>query len=64
MCLDFRRVDLFPDYKTADDDIWRILSENVPKEHHLHIHCFTDSPELAQKLFDHFPNCWIGITGK
>jgi TatD DNase family protein len=49
---------------TADEDIWRILSENVPKEHHLHIHCFTDSPELAQKLFDHYPNCWIGITGK
>ncbi|CAD6572923.1 MAG: hypothetical protein CYPHOPRED_004970 [Cyphobasidiales sp. Tagirdzhanova-0007] len=44
-------------------NIWRILRANVPKEAHLHIHCFTDTPELAQKLLDHFPNCWIGITG-
>lgn len=35
----------------------------MPQEHKLHIHCFTDSPELADKLLSHFPNCWIGITG-
>lgn len=47
----------------ADDDIWRILSTYVPKETRLHIHCFTDSPELAKKLLAHFPNCFIGVTG-
>ncbi|KAK9894472.1 hypothetical protein P389DRAFT_197764 [Cystobasidium minutum MCA 4210] len=49
--------------READDDIWRILSENVPKEQRLHIHCFTDTPELAEKLLGHFSNCFIGITG-
>ena len=50
--------------READEDIWRILSEHLPKEQKLHIHCFTDSPELAAKLQDHFPNCWIGVTGR
>ncbi|KAL0948750.1 hypothetical protein HGRIS_008883 [Hohenbuehelia grisea] len=29
----------------------------------IHIHCFTDTPEFAQRLLDHFPNLYIGITG-
>jgi len=29
----------------------------------IHIHCFTDSPDFAQRLLDHFPNLYIGITG-
>lgn len=29
----------------------------------IHIHCFTDSPEFGQRLLDHFPNLYIGITG-
>ncbi|KAM0754802.1 Metallo-dependent hydrolase [Meredithblackwellia eburnea MCA 4105] len=49
--------------READDDIWTILTEEVPKYQRLHIHCFTDSPELAIKLLNHFPNLYIGITG-
>ncbi|CAE7082798.1 unnamed protein product [Rhizoctonia solani] len=49
--------------READDDIWEILSTRVPKEWKIHIHCFTDSPVLAKKLLDHFPNLYIGITG-
>ncbi|GAB1518074.1 hypothetical protein RhiTH_001133 [Rhizoctonia solani] len=50
--------------READDDIWDILSNNVPKDWKvIHIHCFTDSPVLAKKLLDHFPNLYIGITG-
>ncbi|KAK4051935.1 hypothetical protein OIV83_002640 [Microbotryomycetes sp. JL201] len=49
--------------READDDIWRILTEEVPREQRLHIHCFTDSPQLASKLLDHFPHLMIGITG-
>jgi TatD DNase family protein len=30
----------------------------------IHVHCFTDSPELAGRLLEHFPNLYIGITGK
>jgi TatD DNase family protein len=29
----------------------------------IHIHCFTDLPDFAQRLLDHFPNLYIGITG-
>ncbi|GAA6002174.1 hypothetical protein JCM10207_003109 [Rhodosporidiobolus poonsookiae] len=49
--------------RTADDDIQRILKEELPKEQRLHIHCFTDTPECAASLLDHFPNCFIGVTG-
>ncbi|KAF7330606.1 UbiA prenyltransferase [Mycena sanguinolenta] len=36
--------------------------EEVPKEHRIHIHCFTDSPAFAQRLLDWFPNLYIEIT--
>lgn len=41
----------------------RVLTEELPKEQRIHVHCFTDSPEVATKLLDHFPNLYIGITG-
>ncbi|KAF9552164.1 hypothetical protein CPC08DRAFT_302714 [Agrocybe pediades] len=49
--------------READDDTERILKAEVPKDHRIHIHCFTDSPGFAQRLLDHFPNLYIGITG-
>ncbi|KAG8937279.1 hypothetical protein FRC02_000049 [Tulasnella sp. 418] len=49
--------------READEDILPILKEHVPKDHKIHIHCFTDTPELAKSLLDHFPNLYIGITG-
>ncbi|KAJ8089492.1 hypothetical protein PM082_014746 [Marasmius tenuissimus] len=49
--------------READDDTERILKEIVPKDHRIHIHCFTDTPEFAQRLLSHFPNLYIGITG-
>ncbi|GAA5967381.1 hypothetical protein JCM11641_000528 [Rhodosporidiobolus odoratus] len=49
--------------READDDILRILTEELPKETRIHIHCFTDSPILAASLLAHFPNLFIGITG-
>ena len=29
----------------------------------IHVHCFTDTPEFAKRILDHFPNLCIGITG-
>jgi TatD DNase family protein len=29
----------------------------------IHVHCFTDSPDFAQRLLDYFSNLYIGITG-
>ncbi|KAJ7621316.1 hydrolase [Roridomyces roridus] len=49
--------------READDDTERILKAEVPKDHKIHIHCFTDSPAFAQRLLDWFPNLYIGITG-
>ncbi|GAA5823245.1 hypothetical protein JCM3770_000095 [Rhodotorula araucariae] len=49
--------------READDDILRILTEELPRDQRLHIHCFTDSPALAASLLAHFPNLYIGITG-
>lgn len=49
--------------READEDIYKILTEELPREQRFHVHCFTDSPELAHKLLSHFENCFIGITG-
>src|ERR1700737_2745198 len=49
--------------READTDILNILTTHVPRETHIHIHCFTDTPELAASLLSHFPNLFIGITG-
>ncbi|KAF8835224.1 Metallo-dependent hydrolase [Paxillus ammoniavirescens] len=49
--------------REAEEDTERILKQEVPIHHKIHIHCFTDSPEFAQRLLDHFPNLHIGITG-
>ncbi|KAF9257352.1 Metallo-dependent hydrolase [Marasmius fiardii PR-910] len=50
--------------READEDTERILKEIVPKDYRIHIHCFTDTPDFGQKLLDHFPNLYIGVTGK
>ncbi|EIM84685.1 uncharacterized protein STEHIDRAFT_60549 [Stereum hirsutum FP-91666 SS1] len=49
--------------REAEEDTEMILKEEVPQDHRIHIHCYTDSPELAQRLLDHFPNLYVGITG-
>ncbi|PSR72047.1 hypothetical protein PHLCEN_2v12077 [Hermanssonia centrifuga] len=49
--------------REAEDDTERILKEEVPKDHPVHIHCYTDSPEWAARMLAHFPNLFIGITG-
>ncbi|KAL0057351.1 hypothetical protein AAF712_016012, partial [Marasmius tenuissimus] len=49
--------------READNDTERILKEIVPKDHRIHIHCFTDTPEFAQHLLSHFLNLYIDITG-
>jgi len=49
--------------READQDIERILKAEVPQNHPIHVHCFTDTLALAVALLDHFPNLYIGITG-
>ncbi|KAL1740416.1 hypothetical protein HDZ31DRAFT_67963 [Schizophyllum fasciatum] len=49
--------------READEDTERILKAEVPQDHKIHIHCFTDTPEFGLRLLDHFPNLYIGVTG-
>ncbi|KAI0706180.1 hypothetical protein BC835DRAFT_1409801 [Cytidiella melzeri] len=49
--------------REAEGDTERILKAEVPKNHRIHIHCYTDSPEWAGRMLAHFPNLYIGITG-
>lgn len=49
--------------REAEEDAEHILKEHVPKDHRIHIHCYTDSPEWAARMLDHFPNLFIGVTG-
>ncbi|GAA5886025.1 hypothetical protein JCM5296_007066 [Sporobolomyces johnsonii] len=49
--------------READDDILRILTEELPRDSRCHIHCMTDGLPLATALLSHFPNLYIGVTG-
>ncbi|KAJ3513074.1 hypothetical protein NLJ89_g3150 [Agrocybe chaxingu] len=49
--------------READGDCERILKAEVPKDTPIHVHCFSDTPEFAACLLEHFPNLYIGITG-
>lgn len=49
--------------RKAEEDTERIMKEIIPKDHPVHVHCFTDSPDFALRLLSHFPNLHIGITG-
>ncbi|KAI0645355.1 hypothetical protein C8Q79DRAFT_910324 [Trametes meyenii] len=49
--------------REAEEDTECILKQYVPKDHRIHIHCYTDSPEWAARMLEHFPNLYIGVTG-
>ncbi|KZT05694.1 uncharacterized protein LAESUDRAFT_759938 [Laetiporus sulphureus 93-53] len=49
--------------REAEEDTERILKEHVPREHKIHIHCYTDSAEWAARMLEYFPNLFIGVTG-
>jgi TatD DNase family protein len=49
--------------REAEDDTFKILTENVPSDWKIHIHCFTSSLAFAQRLMEHFPNLVLGFTG-
>lgn len=49
--------------KANEDMFLHELSEAVPSEHPIHIHCYSDSLSHAQDLIKRFPNLRIGFTG-
>ncbi|KAK9240528.1 hypothetical protein V1525DRAFT_336825 [Lipomyces kononenkoae] len=49
--------------REAEADTLDILRSHLPRNHPMHVHCFTDSAAMARTLLSEFPNCVIGITG-
>ncbi|CAE8616444.1 unnamed protein product [Polarella glacialis] len=39
------------------------LTEELPRSHAVHMHCYSGSLEHAQRLCDHFPRLRLGFTG-
>lgn len=49
--------------RDADNDTYDILRANVPSDWPIHVHCFTSSFELSEKLLGYFKNLYLGFTG-
>ena len=50
--------------RDASDDTYRLMTETLPSDWKIHLHCFTgDDNEFAQKMLKAFPNLCIGFTG-
>lgn len=49
--------------REAEADTLEILEREAPKDWRIHVHCFTSSPAMAERLLAHFPNLCLGFTG-
>lgn len=49
--------------REAERDTLEILSAEAPKDWPIHVHCFTSSLEMAEKLLAAFPRLCLGFTG-
>ncbi|XP_068214192.1 uncharacterized protein [Palaemon carinicauda] len=49
--------------RDAHRDCITILKEEVPKDHLIHRHCFTDTLEEAEEWMSAFTNVYLGFTG-
>ncbi|XP_072026850.1 putative deoxyribonuclease TATDN2 [Amphiura filiformis] len=48
--------------RDAEDDTINIMASMVPRDYPIHRHCFTGTPEEAQRWFSVFPKSFIGLT--
>jgi TatD DNase family protein len=49
--------------RNASADTAAILDRCVPKNHKIHIHCFTDNPSFCHAILAVRPNAYFGVTG-
>ena len=49
--------------REAEADTLEILEREVPRDWRIHVHCFTSSPAMAERLLERFPNLCLGLTG-
>lgn len=49
--------------RDAEDDTFDIIKRCLPKDQKIHIHCYTNSWEAAERILKEFPNAYFGFTG-
>ncbi|ORY06339.1 hypothetical protein K493DRAFT_274448 [Basidiobolus meristosporus CBS 931.73] len=49
--------------REAEEDTLEIMKAYIPQNWKIHVHCFTSSPGLAERLLFHFSHLYLGITG-
>eukprot|EP01116_Phalansterium_solitarium_P009116 TRINITY_DN23144_c0_g1_i1.p1 TRINITY_DN23144_c0_g1~~TRINITY_DN23144_c0_g1_i1.p1 ORF type:complete len:307 (-),score=51.49 TRINITY_DN23144_c0_g1_i1:68-955(-) len=49
--------------RDADADTLAVLQQHLPRDHPVHMHCFSGSTEFLSALLASFPNMYIGFTG-
>ena len=49
--------------REAEADTLEVMLGETPPDWKIHVHCFTSSPDMAEKLLAAFPNLCLGFTG-
>ena len=49
--------------RQAEQDTIDILRNHCDRNQNIHLHCFTDSINMAHEMLTIFPNLYIGFTG-
>lgn len=49
--------------REAEADTLELMLREAPPDWKIHVHCFTSSPDMADKLLAAFPNLCLGLTG-
>ena len=48
--------------REAEEDTLRLMREHLPRDHRVHVHCFTSGAEMARELLRDFPQLCLGFT--
>ena len=49
--------------RDAEQDLFEILSQHLPRDWFIHLHCFTGEPRVAMQFLNEFPNLYLGVCG-
>ncbi len=49
--------------REAEADTLELMRAHLPREHRVHVHCFTSSTGMAEALLEDFPALCLGFTG-
>ena len=49
--------------RDAEQELLRIITEMLPRDWLIHLHCFTGEPYVGAQFMDEFPNLYLGICG-